>query len=358
MIVVSGCPRSGTSLMMDIMRDVFGEDKIVGSKFPQEKNIDLFLKKHDGETEDEYNYRMYISKKQMEKRKFEIEKIKDLNPNGFWECIYTVSGIRFMPQIHNENQLIDIYNNIKKREERFCKIVSQGLSGSESRYIEKIIFMMRHPREVAKSQERLKRNGKFKLKDGTEFDIYEGVVVHSPEMYINVTVSAAVWLKNHEEIPFLIVDHKKLMTDPKPVLMSIQNFIGKGNFSEAEKRIDTSLYRSYPEDIDNELWEEAEYVYEKFMDCDFKAITEFAMDKKSKISRRNRSWRCERSGIITCEAHCKNCKTSINFRNSLKENAVRQKIEWQNQPCAFECAFDLDEEHVSVQESIEKNFWK
>ncbi len=37
MLIISGCPRSGTSVQMDIHRAVFGEERILGAKFPQEK---------------------------------------------------------------------------------------------------------------------------------------------------------------------------------------------------------------------------------------------------------------------------------------------------------------------------------
>ena len=39
MIIVSGCARSGTSLMMDCLRVALGEDKILGHKFPHKEAI-------------------------------------------------------------------------------------------------------------------------------------------------------------------------------------------------------------------------------------------------------------------------------------------------------------------------------
>jgi hypothetical protein len=37
--IVSGCPRSGTSLMMLCMSMAVGEEKIIGVKFPQKRHL-------------------------------------------------------------------------------------------------------------------------------------------------------------------------------------------------------------------------------------------------------------------------------------------------------------------------------
>jgi len=59
--VVSGCPRSGTSLMMDCLRTAFGDDRIIGNKFPQEERVNLGLDKHTEETDDEFAARRYVT---------------------------------------------------------------------------------------------------------------------------------------------------------------------------------------------------------------------------------------------------------------------------------------------------------
>ena len=94
MIIVSGCPRSGTSLMMDILRDVFGNKRILGQKFPQEFEPE---KKHPFENEAQYNVRQYIFKKLGYDKQHQetIKMMKDMNPNGFWEMPYTTKGVRY-----------------------------------------------------------------------------------------------------------------------------------------------------------------------------------------------------------------------------------------------------------------------
>ena len=54
MIVVSGCPRSGTSLTMDCMRHAFGEDRIMGKKFPQERKYVFMKEQFEGEDDNAY----------------------------------------------------------------------------------------------------------------------------------------------------------------------------------------------------------------------------------------------------------------------------------------------------------------
>ena len=44
----------GTSLMMDCCRLAFGDDRILGHKFPQEERIMAGLEKHEDETDDEF----------------------------------------------------------------------------------------------------------------------------------------------------------------------------------------------------------------------------------------------------------------------------------------------------------------
>jgi len=187
MYVVSGCPRSGTSLTMDIMRIALGEDRIIGEKFPQEK------RNKEPETEVE----KYLSEKFPNNQKEQFEKSKDMNPNGFWEMEWSVKGIRYLPNLHTELQSSKI-SPIK-----VVKCVSQGLIVSDPIHISKIIFLLRHPRQVAKSQEKLQ--GQF---GDLENPIQNGREVrkHSPQMFCQVTIQAARWFDLNPEVPLLIVN--------------------------------------------------------------------------------------------------------------------------------------------------------
>ena len=146
MIVISGCPRSGTSLLMDCMRHTFGDDRIMGAKFPQEKNLQD--KQYENEDDNAFETRMHLSsifnKDKIEKAQKDFELIKDMNPNGFWECRYSVAGIKW-------------HIGFKDNPKTIVKVVSQGLPQTDPRYVDKMIYMLREPHQVAKSQERLRR---------------------------------------------------------------------------------------------------------------------------------------------------------------------------------------------------------
>jgi hypothetical protein len=124
MIVVSGCPRSGTSLMMDCLRIAFGEDRILGHKFPQEHGLLEAKKQGEEESDDHYEARMYAMNRGLavSGRLNDIERSKDMNPNGFWECRYTVQGVHW-------------HRGIEVKNTDICKIVSQGLFFSDPKYI-------------------------------------------------------------------------------------------------------------------------------------------------------------------------------------------------------------------------------
>jgi len=348
MIVVSGCPRSGTSLMMDCMRVVFGDNKIIGTKFPQETR----LKQRPQESDQEYAIRLYGLEKKDLNQKDRISKSKDLNPNGFWECQYTVQGVRYSLAV--EASMSTLEENGQKH---ICKIVSQGLANSDPKYINSIIYMLRNPKSVAKSQENLIRNTTMRDEWGKRFDLFEGKKVHTPQMFIRVTTAAAKWIIQNPDIPIIYVNYEDLLADPDSTLIGIGDFLGYGDFEKAVPIIDKKLYRSHPEEIENELWEDAFFVYEKFKNKQFTEIVEYMRDKKRATNRQASSWQCYRTGLRTVEAHCKACISDLRFRDSLKAHAIKSGIDWVNEPCAFECAHDLDNVHISIEESINNNSW-
>ena len=346
MIVVSGCPRSGTSLMMDLMRTALGEDRILGTKFPREG--DLNPEQHEEEPDHMYQIRQYLWEKNKEEIIKDFNESKDMNPNGFWEMLYSVQGCyyRFRDADRLDKLLKEDESNMS-----VCKIVSQGLINSDPRFIDKIVYMVRHPRAVAKSQERLKRN--FPLKE------MEDWVIHTPEMFINVTGLAARWLvKNPKPVQLVFFD--ELMTDPKEIMLDLKEFIGGGDFDKASEKIEPKLNRSKPEDIPNKLWEEAENVYEMLCIEDFEGIVEYLKDPKLQIHRSpdKRRWRCLRTGSITVEDQCNNCVASEKVRYNFRKQAESVGIDWRNEPCLFECGMDMDrEQYKTIEQSIKENTW-
>jgi hypothetical protein len=355
MIVVSGCPRSGTSLTMLLMSKILGEDRIKGSKWPQEQE----RSRGEDEPAHLYEIRKFMEAKQraqVVKSGRDPEKYKDMNPNGFWECQYSVRGISYN---YPDRAFLRTVEQEEDGNRSCVKIVSQGLLSSDPRYLSKIIYLIRHPRKVAKSQERLSRGLQLEGKD-----ISEHVKIHTPEMYINVTVAACRFLLENPDIPVLFVNYDDLINDAARKVEDICNFIDQP-FAQAWTKTATlikpNLRRSAPEDVDNALWEDAENVYDMFNEGMFQEIIDYASDPLKPMNRSTRKWSCPRSGNVVDEKICGMCVKDRDFRDEARKAADLRRIDWKEQPCLFECGLDLDRpdaEYLTPDESIQHNSWQ
>jgi len=350
MIVVSGCPRSGTSLMMEIMRKTFGDDRIRGKKFPMIKEP----VQDKGEPDDTFSLRQYVHGLESPKEKESFEHSKMMNPNGFWEHPFTVRGVKFSYQLKDE------LNEIEHEEiPSICKIVSQGIGQSDPRYISKIVYMLRDPASVAKSQENLKRSLLFKHpQTGENVNFYDGIKVTDPSMFIEVSISAALWMKDNPDIDVHFVKYMDLIQNPKETLLGVQNFLGEGDFSDGINSIEPKLNRSTGHVLEHELAEEAQYIYETMCSQSWDDIDAYILDRKTKMYASKASWRCLRSGMGVHTTLCRHCFSDRLMIKSFKGVAEKNSINWESQPCSFECAFDMTKDsHLSVNESIKNNHW-
>lgn len=366
MFIISGNARSGTSLMTLCLLKAFGEDRVLGEKWPQLKQKERIFTKYPQESEDEYNYRIFSwETTQREKWEEDFKQSQIMNPKGFYESPYVMGGIFFMPPFEEQQNKI-----LQETDENrsICKIVSQGLTKSDPRFITKVLFMLRHPRAVAKSQENLKHILEYSFIDengnkGKPFNLIDdlGITIHSPEYFIEVTLMAIDWLLKHPNIPVKLVEYEELVENPKKVLTEVKEFLNAGgDFDKAIEYVEPKLRRSYPQDVEHNLWEDAELIYEKFRTNDreqWKEILETFKDKKRQTNRTNRSWNCLRTGTMVPEHICKSCKKDKEFRKNFSQLAIQNGTDWKNMPCAFEVAYDLDNPHVSIEESIRNNFW-
>lgn len=339
MIIVSGCPRSGTSMMMDCLRIAFGDDRIIGQKFPQEDRISVGLEKHKDETENEFEARKYLRDLISPNVVKDFTISKDMNKNGFWECRYSVRGITWhmdMPDLTG----------------KICKIVSQGLFQSDPKYIDKIVYMLRDPRQVAKSQERLKRMPFLTHEE----EVNSGLVIHTPEMFITVSYQACKWLLANPEIPVITVLFDDLIMRPDEVLSKVQDFLQDGDFSKHQ--IDPKLKRSYPEEIGNHLWEYADTIYEFMKKGEYKKVIDYFDENKKMIFRDKITTICTRLRESMVYNECISCKSSCSLVKNLIKRAENKKIAWELEPCMFDCLTDPFNEHISMDESIKNHHWK
>jgi len=364
---------------MDIQRLAHGEDAILGEKFPQEARRamrDESRRRQDDEPEYEHRIRAYMMQKMdVEEDKNldpDEERWRDMNPDGFWEMAFTCSGIIYRPAFR------ELMHSVRNGDEtKICKVVSQGLTASDPAYIGRILYMLRHPRAVAKSQERLVRGFDIINPSGRVQNIFEGLVVHTPDMFINVTGQAARFLINNPDIPVHFFHFEKLIEDPGSVLKEMQEFVGTGDYDKGLGAVKPSLNRSKHEDIENSLWEDAEFVYANICaaaECYnadnyesakpyLEAIIDRLKDPRCQFNRERHNWRCFRAKRVANENICKMCMSDPNTRgNFLRESESRTgrvADHWSQEPCLFECGFDLDRDtYLTIEESIEHNFWK
>ncbi len=356
MIVVSGCPRSGTSCTMLCLKEMLGEDRIRGFKFPQENKAEM-PPQHEKESDKRFAVRSYIHNKYAKDagRRYDYE---DMNPHGFWECRYSVRGISYnYPDKENLNR----YLSEATEDMTAVKIVSQGLLSSDPKFLSKIIYLIRHPRQVAKSQERLKRGHDVQNANGEYQNMFEGVTIHDPSMYIQVTAMAAKFFIENPDIPVLFVNFDDLITRPDVVVPQIGEFLGEDveSIERATKVIEPKLHRSHPQDVAHDLWEDAETVYELFNEKKYAEILTYLEDPYRKFNRSKSSWLCPRLGRSVTESECKVCKSKDDVVENFKESSERQGIDWRNEPCTFECGMDLDSDyHLTIEESIFYSHWK
>ena len=400
-LVISGCPRSGTSVNMKIQQVVHGDDAIIGEEFPQEnrkKMREMMLEQQEGEPDHQWQIRRYHMEKHMaeeEKRMSKEEReFRDMNPDGFWEMAFTCVGITPYQTMGNgpaqySPQLQELLDEVENGAFRVVKVVSQGLAPSNPKYIGKIIYSIRHPRAVAKSQERLVRG--FDYTDpqtGEVKNCFHNIVIHTPEMFIQVTTQAARFLLANPRIPVRFFHFEDLVSKPKEVIDDIAEFVGQGDYSKAYDVVKPKLNRSKHENVHNELWEDAEFVYEHFCkaaeiinECpsdhwatvrkyrkkaapELMKILEYMSNPKINTHRQKRNWRCFRAKHIVTENMCKACyeRTSTAKNFLLHSESIPGEIakHWTEEPCLFECGMDLDREepYLTIEESIENNWWK
>ena len=345
--VISGCPRSGTSLMMDIFRHALGEDRMLGFKFCRPEEPEEITDPRKLKLKAWYEYC-----NELKEGKPKEAPDEDMNPNGFWEDgRFTVRGLTY-----KENTK-DIIKTIQKVDKiLFAKIVSSGLHKTDPAYVNRVVYMLRHPRAVAKSQERLRR-ATFIKEDGEEFNIADEVI-HTPEMFIHASIAAAHWFVENPDIPVLFVDFDDLIEEPEKEMHRLTSFIIEGAFLSAIHVVEPKLRRSYPEAVESSLWGEAELTYKLMQEQRFTALIEAFKDPKRLIHRESKTWMCLRFDGPVNEKQCQLCRVNKEYRGSLRGHAEEYKIPWQERPCAYEVAFDLDNPLISIEESIQNNFWE
>jgi hypothetical protein len=356
-VIVTGSQRSGTSLMMRCMRDLMGEDNIIGTKFPNEHRG---VKRTVFDTDETYAFKQYGFEQDRDSREKDLEISRDMNPNGFWETPFVMRGIYYSPAF--EDVLSDI---LSRGSSVALKLVSQALANSDPRFVDKVVLMARDPLSVAISQRRLRRELFVKDPNGNSVNLWDHIgEVVTPNLFMSVSISLARWMRKHPYIPVHVVDYSELMRNPEEVMQSLAEFLGVSDDSSVTKaasNVDASLNRSGNDkdrSKDGEEYAEAFKVFDFLREQDWDSIISFSKDALTRYSKANHEWKCVRNGMNANIAICEACMSDTLYVEGFKRVANDLGIPWKERPCAFECAYDLDRNaYVTIEDSIKNNHW-
>ena len=181
--IVSGLPRSGTSMMMKMLE--------AGGVLPLTDEI---------RTADKDNPKGY----------YEFERVKKM-PDGDKAWMVEAEG-------------------------KSVKVISALLEHLPPEYTYKIIFMRRSMDEILASQK------KMLIRQGRPTDKVSDEDL--AKMYEKHLTKVQTWLGSQANIAALDVDYNLLLENPRPYLEQIQKFLGKGlNIDNMGNIIDPQLYR-------------------------------------------------------------------------------------------------------------------
>ena len=182
-VVVSGLPRSGTSLMMQMLE--------AGGIPP----FADFQRTAD-----------------------------DDNPKGYYE-LEAIKQLKSRPEV------------LKDAPGKVVKAIHMLLADLPDEYQYKVVFMRRDLKEVVASQRKmLERSGKrgAALKDEALIKVFQGQLD-----------KVDAWLKTKPNIQVLNIPHRSLINDPAPLIDSLNAFLGGGLDTNAMSAvIDPDLYRN------------------------------------------------------------------------------------------------------------------
>lgn len=162
-IIVSGLPRSGTSMMMKMLNA--GGLQIVTD---------------------------------------EIRRADDDNPNGYFE----LESVKLLPEGN--------FTWLQNAGSKVVKVISSLLEYLPSQYSYKVIFMEREIKEILASQKKmlLNRNESARV-DDSEIEL----------QFRNHLAAVKAWLVRQANIEVLYLNFNSLIADPKPLCTQVSDFI-------------------------------------------------------------------------------------------------------------------------------------
>lgn len=200
MIIVTGDPRSGTSLTMQML-DRLGIE-VTGQKF--------------------INPKVDISDELLKSR---MERQKELNPGGFYE----------IPEVVMKGFVQD--DDFSLLENKAVKVVAPSSipPRTPQEHVEKYIFCVRHPKSVAASQVNLQES--VFIKDR---------LLGCPKRYIYEIGAMISYLKDNMDDRWLFIDYDDTIEDPITTAQAICDHVGgeQSKVKEAADIVQKKLKRS------------------------------------------------------------------------------------------------------------------
>lgn len=207
--IVTGSKRSGTSMMMYILKEA--GIPVGGFKFPMRIN---------SENEDT------IIDAGREFSAFENDEsyatLRSFNTNGYWEY----------PSVCGKG----IQHKHKTYDGSVVKVFNEGLLLSEESLVGKVMFMMRNPKKVLHSSIKI---GKLK-NDPVLIDLQ---AIRMKKLW----AETFRWLKGKD---FRIIIYEELLLDPSHSIKEVIEWIGRGDARWGIKAVDTRMDRS--DEIDHQ----------------------------------------------------------------------------------------------------------
>jgi hypothetical protein len=308
--IVSGEPRSGTSLMMQTL-GLLGLD-IAGHKL----SIDRKGRKR-------------------------TERAQYLNPKGFYE----IPGV--VMRGFDAEKLGDYKG-------KAIKLITPGMVRTMKdekvrEHVNKIIFCLRHPKEIALSQRKLASAVEVAV-DG-DWKYFPETLPASPKRYVKAISWLVLWVQGNMDIwqNVHLSNYERMLTDPEGAIKDIIKYLEieptEEQIQQAIDNIDTSLYRSTKDAVE---WEDpeqgalAEALYEGICTNTMKHIDETMIDDIAEMMRVDRleniRWLDdEEFGTWTRMTASLWRGVEINNNNvrvNLQKGAVKRHVQWSTR-CAY-----------------------
>lgn len=303
--IVSGEPRSGTSLMMQTLTllgvPIWAADEESRFKLPEELS----------------------------------EHAKKLNPKGFFETPFVSRGIN-LEQIEKRLQdKPEKYEEFKKllveHDGHVIKIITGGLLHTSPFLIGKIIFCARNPRAISFSQTELSTNVSVANNEKWEYPVL-------PNDCMRYIRDMTILLQKLDEYrdKICMINYEDMISKPAETIQKIISFLNISPSPSQEQRllaiqnIDPKLNRkSDPPLLEGEQWILANRLYEKLLKMEkIEAEESLFLDIKAffkQKSKENAMW-LEESIWMNCDVSLyKELQVNEKTREALTKNAIARE---------------------------------